>query len=260
MARTTTRPADTTAADRRRQARAAQQAALARAKRRRTLTQLGIVAGVAVVVIAIIATAVVLGNRGKTSAAAPTGTSSTISLEGKQVPLAILDTGVRLGSPDAKVTIDMWVDYSCPHCKEFEADNNQTLTDFVAGGNVAVTYHNIQVHSEYGTVAGAASLCVAQHDPTIWPAFNAAIYTNASDATLGWGTSDFATFAASNGAGSATQSCITDGTYADWVTQNTAAAEKQGIDATPTMLIDGKQTDILSGQDLTNRVNQLIGD
>ena len=256
MAQKSATRSDAGAGDRRRQARAAQQAAAARAKRRRALTQLAIVGGVAIVVIAIVATAVVLGSRGKTTAAAPTG-GATVTVEGKQVPLAITDTGVRLGADSAKTTIDMWVDYSCPHCKEFEAENNQALTDFVAGGNVAVTYHNIQVHADYGTVAGAAAICVAQHDPNAWPAFNAALYANASDATMGWGPSDFASFAASNGAGSATQSCITDGSTSSWVTQNTAAAAKQGINGTPTMFIDGKQVDTLSGQALTDRIDQL---
>ena len=257
MAQKTAGRPDPGVGDRRRQARAAQQAATARAKRRRTITQLSIIGGVAVVVIAIVATAVVLGTRGSTSGATPTG-SATVTVDGKQVPLAITDTGVRLGATDAKTTIDMWVDYSCPHCKEFEAENNQALTDFVAGGKVAVTYHNIQVHTDYGTVAGAAAICVAQHDPNAWPAFNAALYANASDDTMGWGPKDFASFAAANGAGTATQSCITDGTYAGWVTQNTAAAAKQDINGTPTMFIDGQQqTDTLSGQALTDRIDQL---
>ena len=242
--------------DRRRQARAAQQAAAARAQRRRTITQVAVIGGVAVVVIAIVATAVVLGNRGRTPSATPSG-SATVTVAGQQVPLAITDTGVRLGPAGAKTTIDLWVDYSCPHCKEFEAENDQVLGDAVAGGKVAVTYHNIQVHADYGTVAGDAAICVAQHDPAAWPAFNAALYANATDATTGWEPRDFASFAAAHGAGDASQRCITDGTYSGWVTANTAAGAKQGIDGTPTMLIDGQQTDTLSGQALTDRINQL---
>ena len=125
---------DPASADRRRQARAAQQAALARAKRRRTLTQLAIVGGVAVVVIAIIATAVVLGTRGRhprRGGGAPVATGTT-TVDGTSVPFAIGGTdatanGVRVGSTDAKVSMDLWVDYSCPHCQEFEATNNATV-------------------------------------------------------------------------------------------------------------------------------------
>ena len=256
---------DPAAEDRRRQARAAQVAALARAKRRRTLTQLAIVGGVAVVVIAIIATAVVLGTRGKAVPAAAAGgpvVTGTTTVGQTSVPFAIggagdTATGVRVGAADAKVTMDLWVDYSCPHCQEFEATNNATISSLVASGKLAAVYHNIQIVTDYGTEAGSASACLAVHDPNGWPAFNAALYANHTAATDGWTARDLTTFAASNGAGNATQTCITDGTYKGWITQNTAASTTAGVDGTPTMFLNGQKTDTLSGQDLTDRVDQL---
>ena len=254
---------DPAASDRRRQARAAQQAALAQAKRRRTLTQVAIIGGVAVVVIAIIATAVLLG-RGDSPAAgggggAPSGTG-TASVGGASVPLAIggdVPNGVRVGSKDAKVSMDLWVDYSCPHCQEFEATNNAAINDLVGSGKLAVTYHNIEIVTDYGTEAGSAAACVAVHDPAAWPTVNAALYANHSAATDGWSASDFASFAASNGAGDATQKCITDETYKGWIGDNTAASVKAGVEGTPTMFINGQKTDTLSGQALTDRVDSL---
>jgi protein-disulfide isomerase len=253
--------------DRRRQARAAQQAALARAKRRRTLTQLAIVGGVAVVVIAIIATAVILGTRGKDTPAAAAGgpvATATTTVDGTSVPFTIggagdTANGVRVGAADAKVTMDLWVDYSCPHCQEFEATNDAALTSLVASGKLAVVYHNIQIVTDYGTEAGSASACLAVHDPNAWPAFNAALYANHSAATDGWTASDFARFATANGGGSATRSCITDGTYRSWISANTEASATAGVSGTPTMFIDGQKTDTLSGSDLTDRVNSLAG-
>jgi protein-disulfide isomerase len=255
---------DVSASDRRRQARAAQQAALARAKRRRTLVQVAIVGGVAVVVAAIIATAVVLGTRGKDSVAAGGGpvATGTTTVDGTSVPFAIggsgdTASGVRVGADTAKVKMDLWVDYSCPHCQEFEATNDAAITSLVASGKLAVTYHNIQIVTDYGTQAGGASACMAVHDPNAWPAFNAALYANHSAETDSWTSSDLTRFAAANGGGDATQKCITDGTYRSWITANTAASAKADVTGTPTMLIDGKKTDTLSGQELTDRVNTL---
>jgi protein-disulfide isomerase len=255
---------DPGAENRRREARAAQQAALARAKRRRTLTQLAIVGGVAVVVVAIIATAVVLGTRGKNSPAAVGGpvATGTTTVDGSSVPFAIggsggTANGVRVGADTAKVQMDLWVDYSCPHCQEFEATNNDTLTSLVASGKLAVTYHNIEIVTDYGTQAGSASACLAVHDPNAWPGFNAALYTNHSAETDSWTSTDFTRFAGANGGGDATQKCIADGTYKGWITANTAASAKAGVKGTPTMFINGKQTDTLSGQELTDRVNSL---
>ena len=265
MAKASTKTSDATSSDRRRQARAAQQAALARAKRRRTITQLAIVGGVAVVVIAIIATAVVLGTRGQAASAgnAPSATGTT-SVDGTSVPFAIGGSGgtadgVRVGADDAKVQMDLWVDYSCPHCQEFEATNNDTITGLVASGKLAVTYHNIQIVTDYGTQAGSASACLAVHDPSAWPAFNAALYANHNATTDAWTSTDFVRFAASNGGGDATQKCISDGSYKDWIGANTEASSKAGVTGTPTMFINGDKTDTLSGADLTNRVNSLAG-
>jgi hypothetical protein len=269
MAKTASK-VDAAASDRRRQARAAQQAAAARAKRRRTITQLSIVGGVAVLVVAIIATAVVLGTYKQTAAAggaagggtpSSTGTA-TLGGGGGSVPLAIggsVPNGVRLGAADAKVQMDLWVDYSCPHCQEFEATNNDTLTSLVATGKLAVTYHNIQIVTDYGTEAGSASACMAVHDPEAWPAFNAALYANHSAQTDSWTASSFRAFAASNGGGDATQQCIEAGTYRRWISANTEASTKAGVTGTPTMFINGEKTDTLSGQALTDRVNSLAG-
>jgi protein-disulfide isomerase len=221
------------------------------------------VGGVAVVVIAIIATAVVLGTRGKTPSAGgtPSGTGTT-TVDGTSVPFSIGGTGdtadgVRVGAADAKVKMDLWVDYSCPHCQEFEATNNDTLTSLVASGKLAVTYHNIQIVTDYGTEAGGASACLAVHDPNAWPAFNAALYVNHTAQTDSWTSSDFTRFAAANGGGDATQKCITDGTYRSWITANTAASAKADVAGTPTMFVDGKKTDTLSGQELTDRISSL---
>ena len=192
---------------------------------------------------------------------APSSTATT-TVDGTSVPFSVggsgaTANGVRVGSGDAKVQMDLWVDYSCPHCQEFEAANNAALGSLVASGKLAVTYHNIQIVTDYGTEAGSASACVAVHDPGAWPAFNAALYANHSAQTDGWTAGDFATFATANGAGDATRQCITDGTYRGWITTNTTASVAAGVTGTPTMFINGQKTDVLSGQDLTARVDSL---
>ena len=57
-------------------------------------------------------------------------------------PFGIDGSAVQVGKPDAKVTMDLWVDYSCPHCQEFEADSNDVITQRVASGvlKVATTH------------------------------------------------------------------------------------------------------------------------
>jgi protein-disulfide isomerase len=239
----------------RQQARERARLEAARVQRKRRITQ-GIVVGVvALLAIGIVASAVLLGRAGRSERVPTAATNVTIG--GASVPFGVDGSAVQVGKADAKVTMDLWVDYSCPHCQEFEATNNDTLTSLVAAGDVAVTYHNIQIVTDYGTEAGSASACMAVHDPNAWPAFNAALYANHTADTDSWTASDFKQFAAANGAGSATQSCIEGGTYKSWITDNTNASTRVGVTGTPTMFIDGQKTDTLSGQALTDRVHQL---
>lgn len=255
MPKSKQRPAS---ADRRAQVRAEQARLAAAAKRRRTITQLAIIGGVAVLVIAIVVVAVVVGNRDKGDVVAPQ-VSTTVPLGGAQVPLAVAGSAVRLGPADAPARVDLWVDYSCPHCQEFEAANNATLAQLVSDGKVSVSYHNVEFVTGYGGQAGSAAACVAAHDPAAWPAFNAALYANHSSQTDGWDAGEFRDYAGQQGVNTAAQTCIADQTYTDWIDANTADAAQQKVTGTPTMFLNGEPTALLGGAALTQKVNELAG-
>jgi protein-disulfide isomerase len=181
-------------------------------------------------------------------------------VDNASVPFATTDTAVRLGPADAKAQIDLWVDYSCPHCQEFEAENNSLINQLVAAGGTSVSYHNIQIVTGYGTQAGSAGACVAANDAEQWVAFNAALYANHSAETDGWSAAQFADFAAQQGVNSAAQTCIQNSRYTSWITSNTAASAAAGVTGTPTMFVNGeKQDPTLSGDALKAKVDQLVG-
>ena len=180
-------PANTTQngkGNNRQQARERARLEAARVQRKRRITQ-GIVVGVvALLAIGIVASAVLLGTRRSQRA----GPHRRHERDGRRRlrPFGIDGSAVQVGKPDAKVTMDLWVDYSCPHCQEFEADSNDVITQKVASGGLKVNYHNIQIVTAYGTQAGSAAACVATYAPESWWAFNAALYANHSAETDGW--------------------------------------------------------------------------
>lgn len=259
MAKTPSRPAGSNPRDRRRAAREEQQRQAAAAKRRRNLVQIGIIAGVALVVVAIITTAVVLGMRGQGgSGSAPTA-NTTVSVDNVSVPFAVDGSAVRVGPADAKARIDLWVDYSCPHCQEFEAENNAAINQLIAGGDVSVSYHNIQFVSDYGTAAGSAAACVAADDPNRWAAFNSSLYANHGQETDSWDAAEFRTFAQQQGVNDAALSCISTDRYTDWIAENTKDAAEQNVTGTPTMFLNGQPSETLSGPALITKVRELAG-
>jgi protein-disulfide isomerase len=259
MPKRSSTPPDPRPGDRRRAARAEQQRQAAAAKRRRNLIQTAIIGGVALVVIAIIASAVIIGNRGRSDRSTTPSVSTTVTVNNASVPFAVDGSAVRVGPADAKAKVDLWVDYSGPHCQEFEAENNAALNQLVAGGDVSVSYHNIQIVTDYGTAAGGAAACVAALDPAHWVAFNSSLYANHSAETDGWAAADFRTFAQGQGVNDEALSCISAGRYTGWIGANTDDAAAHNVTGTPTMFLNGQPSTTLSGSALTAKVNALAG-
>ncbi|WP_344018116.1 DsbA family protein, partial [Microlunatus capsulatus] len=246
------------AGNRRQAAREQARLAAAAARRRRLVVQLGVVAAVAVLVVGIVTTAVLVGRRpAADGAGGPPVVSSTTTVGGVSVPFAVDGSAVRVGPADAPAKIDLWVDYSCPHCQEYEAANGPVLDQLVAGGGVSVSYHNIQIVTDYGTAAGSAAACVAVEDPERWPAVNAALYAQHSAATDGWSAAQLRSWAADQGVDEAAQQCIGQERYTGWIATNTADAAARGVQSTPTLQLNGQTVPTVGGQELRDRVAQL---
>ncbi|WP_020388809.1 DsbA family protein [Kribbella catacumbae] len=92
---------------------------------------------VAVVVLAIIAavgvdywrknSSVELTTNGRTEPAVITGPGTT-------------GEGIKVGKDSAKTNIDLFLDFRCPHCADFEEETGPMLDELVADGTVTVTY------------------------------------------------------------------------------------------------------------------------
>ena len=242
--------------DSRRQARERARLEAARQQRQRRIRQAIVIAVVGIVAVGIVVSAVLLGQAGRAERV-PTA-STNVTVGGASVPFAIDGSAVQVGKSDAKVTLDLWVDYSCPHCQEFEADSNDVLTQKVAAGTLKVRYHNIQVVTAYGTQAGSAAACVATYAPDQWWAFNAALYANHSAETDDWKGPELADFATQQGiTNSDARTCIRDQRYTSWITDNGGAAGQVGVTGTPTLFFNGEQAETIGGAALGAKIDEL---
>lgn len=220
-------------------------------KRRRTLIQVG-VAVVLIALIAVIGFSVVSKDDASNSAA-PAAT-----------PSAVTDGGaIRLGNPDATVVVSVVEDFQCPVCKQFEALSGQTLQDLIAGGTVAVDYQPIAIldrmsSTKFSTRAANASMCVAQNDKDRWLDWHTAMFDGQpAEGGAGLSDDDLVSIAATAGASSPeTSSCITDGTYSDWVTTQTQTVLGEGVTGTPTVTVNGTQVASPTPDNILAAVNQ----
>jgi protein-disulfide isomerase len=235
--------------------RAAEEAARATADRRRR-TVVGGVATAVVLLMALVAVFLVQSQRTSTDARAAVLPGTT-------------DGGyaVAVGATGAPVTVDLYEDFQCPVCRRFEASAGSTLDQLVTDGTVRVRYHGMafldtSANDHYSTRAlNAAAVVLAHAGADAYQTFHDLLFAN-QPAEGGRGLSDDQLIAYADQAG-ATGDAVAQGireqTYADWTAQATEQASKDGVTATPTVLVDGDRVTDLSATGLTDAVTAAQG-
>lgn len=223
--------------------RAAEAAARAREERRRR-TLIGGIAAAVVVIVAIVVVIIVQNSRTSTSANAAT-------------PAHTVDNGlvIPVGQASAPVTLDVYEDFQCPICKQFQDANGSALDQMVAQGTVKVRYHlmaflDTAANKQYSTrAANAAAAVTNAGGDAAFAKLHDILYAHQPPES-GSGLSDdqLIQFAAQAGAGGdQVAKQIRDLTYEDWTKKATDRASKDGVTGTPTVHVNGKD---LAVQDL----------
>ncbi|CAB4898074.1 MAG: thioredoxin domain-containing protein [Actinobacteria bacterium] len=224
------------------------------AEQRRRRTILGGSIAAAVVVIAVVVAIVVQTARTSTAAdaAVPSGTVA----DGNGYTFAV-------GPDDAPVTVDLYEDYQCPNCRDFEDAAGSTLEDLVTAGTVRIVYHGMAFldssrNDDYSTRALNAAAVVASTSGTdVLERFHDLLYANQPDEATGSGLTDdqLISYAEQAGASAeAVESGIRDQVYGGWVERATDQASKDGVTGTPTVFVDGTTLTDLSADGLSAAV------
>jgi len=221
-----------------------------RARRGRRLL-VGAVLGFVLVVAAAVAAIVVQGSRSLLD-----GVSAT--------PAHTVDGSVTLGSdlvaggtnPGAPV-VDVYFDYTCSYCGQFEQINGDDLTEAVEAGDVTLALHPVSILDRSGDLsafsgrAAQAAVVVADGAPEAFLDFHEAMYTLWEDAVAAGAVeggsgdgeptdADIAAAALDAGVPQDVADRFTQGTYTEWVEANTAQFGRDGFTGTPTVLVDGE--------------------
>ncbi|MFB7800833.1 DsbA family protein [Isoptericola sp. NPDC056134] len=168
------------------------------------------------------------------------------------------DNAAGTENADAPV-IDVYLDYMCPVCGQFEQTNAGDIDEMVAAGDATVVYHPVSIldrlsaGTDYSTRAASAAAYVADKAPEAFPAFHAALFTNQpAENTEGLSDEQLASYAEEAGAPADVATAIEDGTarqtfgqYVHSATQEATSDEalqnpQSGSFGTPTVLVDGE--------------------
>ncbi|ROQ37559.1 thioredoxin-like protein [Frondihabitans sp. PhB188] len=255
--------------DRRQVAREKARLARARQKARARRGRWALIAGVAVVVVALI-----VGVGYAVVSSVPDAATNPRNMAGNGITIG---KGLKLVSGDSTTTsasadptstatagsadtvkISIYLDYLCPVCGGFEKANNDYIKGLVQSGAATVEYHpiailtNSSLGTKYSQRAAASAACVATYSPDSFFDFNTAMFdrqpeeqtaglTNAQLVTLIKGVSGITDT-------DKIQKCVTDQTYAPWVLTATQQALTGPLDGTDVKKVAGTPTVLVNGQ------------
>ncbi|MFJ6195476.1 DsbA family protein [Micromonospora sp. NPDC092111] len=151
-------------------------------------------------------------------------------------------TGVVLG--DGPVTIDLYEDYLCPACKQFQQTSGATVDQLVADGKAKVVFHPVAYlnrfsTTEYSTRSSAASGCAAKGGK--FKEFTDALFAQQpAEGSAGLSNDQLVDIGAGVGLNRDDfGSCVNGGTYRAWTEHVTDDASKSGVTGTPTIKVNG---------------------
>ena len=140
--------------------------------------------------------------------------------------------------------VDIYEDFQCPICQQFEGLNGKYITSLVLEKKATVKYHILSFIGPESVRAANASACA--NDEGKFVDFHNALYANQpSTENSGMWTSDrLIAIASAVGIDSDNfSSCVKDMKYEGWVGKVAEAGSKAGVNSTPTVFVGGKEID-----------------
>jgi len=161
-----------------------------------------------------------------------------------RVPASATPDGDGIVVGAGAVPVDAYIDFQCPFCRQFELSSGDALATLVADGLISLAYHPMNFldaasTTRYSTRAAASSGCAS--DGGRFVEYAHALFVS-QPPEGGPGLSDAQLLEIGRSVGlpdAAFGSCVQEGKYLDWPPYVTAAAVALGVNATPTVLVEG---------------------
>jgi len=151
-----------------------------------------------------------------------------------------MQQGIGSGEASAPVTVEVFQDFSCPHCQELSASGVPAVLDeFVQSGDVrSVTYPmSLPMFGPPSELAANAFACSAVTGKAA--AYEAALYSEGVW-NQQWTAASLIDAAKQAGIEDTTfNSCVRNETYSDWAKSINDYATLRGVAGTPTVMVNG---------------------
>ena len=162
---------------------------------------------------------------------------------------------ISWGSAGAPVTVDLYEDFHCPHCADFEEEYGQILADAQSAGTIRLRIFPMSFIDAGSAAAANGFACAAESG--FGAAFYAGLFANQN---LDWSDSQLNQLAerASGSVPAEFSTCVSERRHAAWADSIDTAAAAAGVTGTPAMFIDGQAVDItaLTPDSLTTKIEE----
>jgi protein-disulfide isomerase len=151
-------------------------------------------------------------------------------------------TGIKVGG--GPVQIDIYEDFICPACGQFENQTGGTIDQLVAEGKATVVYHPVAFldrasTTDYSTRSSAASGAAAEGGK--FREYVKALFAQQpAEGSAGLSDDQLIEIGRSVGLGDAFAQAVRDGKYKPWTAHVTDEASGDGVTGTPTVRVGGK--------------------
>jgi len=172
---------------------------------------------------------------------------------------------MQLGNPDAPVTVIEYASYTCPHCARFhEGPYKQLKADYIDTGKINFIYREVYF-DRFGLWASAIARCAGT--PESFFGITDMIYDTQAEWTRAGGgdpaaiVEELRKIGRLAGLGNDTlEACLQDGdtlrTLVAWYQEN---AEADGIDSTPSFMINGTKYGNMAYGELVEIIDEAAG-
>ncbi len=172
---------------------------------------------------------------------------------------ATADHGVVFGKK-AAATVDLYFDFQCPHCLEFEQSAGSTLESLVRSNHAQLRYHPLAFldsssnGNRYSSRAANASLCASDVSVDTFVKYFNILFgkigdkqVQPSEGSNGRTDTDFVKYAKLAGISgndlTTFSSCVSTEEHKGLVQAITDNASKSGVNGTPTVKVNGKNVE-----------------
>ena len=165
-------------------------------------------------------------------------------------------------NPEGVPAINIFIDYSCPACAQFESMYGPLFRTWLENGTATIEYHPLAFRdaqtagTRYATRAANSAACVAEHSPNNFFQYSEILLASqpVPPAKFELTDDELVQLVGLSRAENveAIEQCIKDETFANWVSSATARAMSTGplpvrnseiplVMGTPTVLVNGKE-------------------